>query len=231
MSYEQIVLTFRTLADRNRICILLLLAHHAELSASEIAEKLHLSRPNASFHLKMLCASGLVFRRRCGTWIFHSLRSAEQAGWLSSLAAAIREGVRNSGVKQLREYRDFGQQNAQRLVESLFRVATAFTSLRRLLLINHLRDSPAKALQDLLNAVPMSDQALSRHLTKLTNRGYLRSDSRSKEEKLRIPATFESRIQARVLSVVFQALRSGSSSDSAGPRSVDEEQTKTMARG
>jgi len=206
MSYEQIVLTFRTLADKTRLRILLLLAHQQELSASEIADKLRLSRPNTSFHLKMLCASGLVWRRRAGAWIFHSLPSGEQKGWPRSLVRAIQEAVRDYGVKQLRNRQDLASAHVDQLVNALFRIATAFTNVRRLLLINRLRQTPADGPHDLLAAVPMSLPALSRHMAKLTSRGYLRCRPVEKGGSLRIPASFDSRVQARVLSAVSEAL-------------------------
>jgi len=230
MSYEQIVLTFRTLADKSRLRILLLLVCHEELSASDIAEKTGLSPPNTSFHLKMLCASGLVWRHRSGAWIFHSLRASPQGGWLDSLVRAMRDAARDGRVKQLRHRADLASPTVQALLDALFRIATAFTNVRRLLLIKQLRKTAADGPEDLLRAVPMSDRALSRHMDKLTSRGYLRCPSATQKGKLRIPGSFESKVQARVLGAVFEALDLIPSRDSATLDPKDGEREKAVTR-
>lgn len=65
---------FAALADPTRRKILKLL-RGGSLSAGEIAEKFHLSKPTLSHHFRVLRAAGLVRAERRGTSIVYTLQS------------------------------------------------------------------------------------------------------------------------------------------------------------
>ena len=69
---------FFALAEVPRQQILLLLTEHHEMNVGQLAERLPLSRPAISHHLKILRQAGLVEVRQQGTENFHRL-SAESA--------------------------------------------------------------------------------------------------------------------------------------------------------
>lgn len=69
---------FFAMGEVPRQQILLLLAEHQEMNVGQLADRLPLSRPAISHHLKILRQSGLVEVRQQGTENFHRL-SAEQA--------------------------------------------------------------------------------------------------------------------------------------------------------
>jgi DNA-binding transcriptional ArsR family regulator len=64
---------FFAMAETPRQQIVLLLTEHQEMNVGQIAERLPLSRPAISHHLKILRQSGLVEVRQQGTENFHYL--------------------------------------------------------------------------------------------------------------------------------------------------------------
>ena len=75
---------FAALGDPTRRKILKLL-RAGSLSAGEIAEKFHLSKPTLSHHFRVLRAAGLVRAERRGTSIVYTL----QSNVLEDLAAEL----------------------------------------------------------------------------------------------------------------------------------------------
>lgn len=82
---------FAALADPTRRKILRLL-RSGSLTAGEIAERFHLSKPTLSHHFRVLRAAGLVRSERRGTSIVYTL----QSNALEDLAAELLELVPTS---------------------------------------------------------------------------------------------------------------------------------------
>lgn len=72
----QLARLFAALADPTRLRVLALL-RAMELSVGEIAQVLGQSQPRVSRHVKILAESGLIERRREGSWVFLGLGSGE----------------------------------------------------------------------------------------------------------------------------------------------------------
>ena len=79
---------FAALADPTRRKILRLL-RGGSLTAGELAERFHLSKPTLSHHFRVLRAAGLVRAERRGTSIVYTL----QSNALEDLAAELLELV------------------------------------------------------------------------------------------------------------------------------------------
>lgn len=75
LSNKQITIIFKALCDENRVQILRIL-QGGELCACHLLEKMNLSQPTLSHHMKILCDSGLVNGRKDGKWMHYSI-SAE----------------------------------------------------------------------------------------------------------------------------------------------------------
>jgi len=67
---------FKALGDANRLMIVDMLSC-GELCACRILEKFNITQPTLSYHMKILCDSGLVDARKDGKWTHYSLN--EQA--------------------------------------------------------------------------------------------------------------------------------------------------------
>ncbi len=107
--YELIDRVFRALASKPRREILKLLASHGaaddsrccdggdEVCACVFAERLGLSAPTVSHHMKSLLDAGLVSAEKRGLWVYYRL-NAEAFGpllrELGSLASCASEGCR-----------------------------------------------------------------------------------------------------------------------------------------
>lgn len=69
---NQIVQIFKALCDEKRVNIIKLLKS-GEMCACVIAEKLEITQPKLSYHMKILCSSGLVEHWYVGKWTHYKL--------------------------------------------------------------------------------------------------------------------------------------------------------------
>lgn len=81
--------TFAMLSDENRQQLLLLLFDEGELNVNELTERMHLSRPAVSHHLKLLLGAGLLQVRQEGKERYYSVSLAHSVALLQSLLASL----------------------------------------------------------------------------------------------------------------------------------------------
>ena len=89
---------YAAIADPTRRKILKIL-RAGSLSAGEIAEKFHLSKPTLSHHFRVLRAAGLVRAERRGTSIVYTL----QSNVLEDLAAELLDLIPSNARLQRRK--------------------------------------------------------------------------------------------------------------------------------
>jgi len=63
---------FKAFCDENRLRILELL-RSGEKCACVILERMDISQPTLSHHMRILCDSGIVISRRDGKWMYYSI--------------------------------------------------------------------------------------------------------------------------------------------------------------
>jgi DNA-binding transcriptional ArsR family regulator len=88
---KELVAVFRQLADPTRLRILATLMEQGELSVKALTDRLSLTQPVVSHHLKMLRMASLVQCRRAGIFILYRIDSTELANLMErgfALAAA-----------------------------------------------------------------------------------------------------------------------------------------------
>lgn len=71
-NYGEYVLYMKALADETRVKIFDMLSE-GELCACKILEDFNITQPTLSYHMKILCDSGLVNSRRDGVWMKYSI--------------------------------------------------------------------------------------------------------------------------------------------------------------
>ncbi|RPF47339.1 ArsR family transcriptional regulator [Hydrogenoanaerobacterium saccharovorans] len=71
-SYDVTAEVFKALCDPNRLIVLELL-QTGEKCACMLQEELNISQPTLSYHMKVLCDSGIVQSRKEGKWTHYSL--------------------------------------------------------------------------------------------------------------------------------------------------------------
>lgn len=75
-NYADYALIFKSLADETRLKIIDMLSND-ELCACKILENFEITQPTLSYHMKILCDSGLVVGKREGAWMRYSLNSEQ----------------------------------------------------------------------------------------------------------------------------------------------------------
>lgn len=78
---------FRALGDPNRLAILALL-RSGEKCACVLMERLDMGQSAVSYHMKILCASGVVTSRQEGKWTHYRLSETGGPGCCGAAAAA-----------------------------------------------------------------------------------------------------------------------------------------------
>lgn len=71
-NYEQYAVMLKALGDETRVKIFSMLSNE-ELCACNILEEFNITQPTLSYHMKILCESGLVDSRRDGVWMKYSI--------------------------------------------------------------------------------------------------------------------------------------------------------------
>ena len=89
MDYRNDAKLFKALSDENRLQILTQL-NNEEKCACVLLEKLAISQPTLSHHMRILAEARLVECRKEGKWMYYSLRrgaAEEMAGLLAAYLA------------------------------------------------------------------------------------------------------------------------------------------------
>ena len=87
---------FKAFSDENRLKILEML-RSGEKCACILLEKMNITQPTLSHHMKILCGSGIVVSRRDGKWVHYSINNdvcRHAAELLRLLTAAVPEELR-----------------------------------------------------------------------------------------------------------------------------------------
>ncbi|USZ14113.1 metalloregulator ArsR/SmtB family transcription factor [Moraxella sp. FZFQ2102] len=80
---------FTVLADENRHKILYLLWENGKMNVNEITEKVHLSRPAVSHHLKIMLQANTVSVEQIGKERFYSIAMHDEIEKLKQLVYAM----------------------------------------------------------------------------------------------------------------------------------------------
>ena len=88
---------FKAFCDENRLMILEML-QGGEKCACVLLEKLHISQPTLSHHMKIIVDSGVVTARKDGKWIFYSINGAgsKKAAKLLRQLTTVTKGIVNN---------------------------------------------------------------------------------------------------------------------------------------
>ena len=93
-SYREYAWVFQALSDEKRLVILEIL-HGGERCANDLLEQLDISQSTLSYHMKILCRSGIVVSRQVGKWMYYRISeegSANACRILHSMTFLCPEG-------------------------------------------------------------------------------------------------------------------------------------------
>jgi len=74
-SYPEYVSLFKAIADQTRLNIVDLLSC-GEMCACQLLDNFKITQPTLSYHMRILCNSGIVNGRRDGAWMYYSINGA-----------------------------------------------------------------------------------------------------------------------------------------------------------
>lgn len=102
---------FKALGDDVRLRIVALLSH-GELCVCHLEEALDLTQPNASRHLALLRAAGIVAHRRRDKWVYYSLATQPNEDCKRQLKALVssfaNKGALSRDIERLRKVKGPG---------------------------------------------------------------------------------------------------------------------------
>jgi DNA-binding transcriptional ArsR family regulator len=148
--------TCRVLANVTRLQLFAQLTRKQPQSVSQLAEAVALTMPVASQSLRALEARGLLTAKRIRRRVEYRIPSAAEAGGRADLIAALQITLRSTPVP----------------TEQVMKIATAFTHVARVEIVRALASGP-KTQEQLQSLVRLSAPAVSRHLSKLSARGFV----------------------------------------------------------
>lgn len=99
--YQQQARIFKAFCDPNRLEILELL-RSGELCACKLQDQLQLTQSGLSYHMKILCESGIVTSRQEGKWTHYSLNTAGCAQ-----AVTLLRQITTPKTEQCRDFQGF----------------------------------------------------------------------------------------------------------------------------
>ncbi len=91
---------FRAFSDERRLRVLELLSQ-GEQCACVLLQELEISQPTLSYHMKILCRSGIVKERPVGPWKYYSI-DAEGCAYAQKLLQALSFGGEKVEIRLIR---------------------------------------------------------------------------------------------------------------------------------
>jgi ArsR family transcriptional regulator, arsenate/arsenite/antimonite-responsive transcriptional repressor len=90
---------FKALGDETRVRIVALLAH-GELCVCHVEAALGLSQPNASRHLSILRAAGILETRRAGNWVYYGITRQDDESRRAQLRSLVRRFAKSEVLQR-----------------------------------------------------------------------------------------------------------------------------------
>jgi DNA-binding transcriptional ArsR family regulator len=153
--------TCRIIACETRLKLLWSLFKENELNVTQLTLAASDHLPNISIHLRLLAEHGLVVYRRENMNVFYRAEANFAMEFAPPLLDALRDGFQHSMS-----------------FKTAIRQATALSHGRRVEIIQVLKGK-SRSFEELQNATGMSSSALSRHLFKLIDRGFVEQENKA----------------------------------------------------
>ena len=213
---DPLICLFRALANVTRLRVLMVVSRRPGATVGDVVEEVASTEPVVSKHLSLLASLGLVDTAPSGRVVHVRLASRGRCSEVSAKVLSILTSAWGSGPKANSTLSNVwnwvvadGEElppSWEAVFERMAFVFTAYTHLRRLLILRHLaRNGPVR--QDALaEAIGMSPPAASRQLSKLRRRGLVERAGDGGNGAWRLVPRPQSRFQARVHRAVVDAL-------------------------
>lgn len=208
---DYLVRLFRTLANARRLAILRLIASRPDSLVTGIAAELGIPQSKVSAHLKLLFDHGIVEKRPTGACVLTKIGRPRDARHevLKALRRIIQRLLGSATLADAGQAvcSDEKRLTWDRVYETMCFDFTAYTHLRRLLVLRFLDQQDAATLPRICREIGMSHMAAWRQTDKLIRRGILcegRAGRTIVVDVCREPSTW---LRRQLLTCVLAALR------------------------
>jgi Predicted transcriptional regulators len=99
-SYAEYVLLFKAIADQTRLNIVDLLSD-GEKCACQLLDNFQITQPTLSYHMRILCDSGIVDGRREGAWMYYRIN-----GLVIENLSEFLSGIKSNKDQSIGKYYD-----------------------------------------------------------------------------------------------------------------------------
>ena len=207
-----IVRLFRALAFARRLQIIRLITTRPGLTLGQVASETGMPMPDASRHLNLLSDHGIIDARPSGTFLLarpgsptatpHIVLKRIRAFMRSHLGAGTATAAAEAVCPNCH------QPEWASVFEAMCFEFTAYTHLRRLLILRTLLKCEQADLLTIMREVGMSRTAARRQTDKLVRRGVLAESRSGRKQVLEIPEAFGTPFRSMLLAAVRDYLLS-----------------------
>ncbi len=100
-SYAEYVLLFKAISDQTRLKIVDILSG-GEMCACQLLDNFTITQPTLSYHMRILCESGLVQGKRDGAWMYYRLDGdvvENISEFLFKIKSNTKQAFKEQGIK------------------------------------------------------------------------------------------------------------------------------------
>ena len=206
-----IVRLFRALANVRRLAILHFAVQNPGCKVTKIARELSLPQTIVSNYLKLLCEHGLAEKRPSGTYVLVSVGRPGDARHV--VVRRVREILRRlfgsadvAGAARA-VCPDTDSADWATIYEALCFDFTAYTHLRRLMILRLLDREGTMAMEEVRRQLSMSPLAARRQTDKLVRRGIISVKKGAQDDTITIRKKSFSWLRRQLLESVMSSLR------------------------
>ncbi|MBM4047405.1 MAG: helix-turn-helix transcriptional regulator [Planctomycetes bacterium] len=187
---DLIVATFRALANPVRLRLLLLVHSEPGITVHALAERAKILDHAASRHLKVLAEYRLVHTAASGRYVecFPAREGSTSNAFLRDVQRLLRRLLGgedlNRTPSKVCDLVEASERTWDAVFAALMKQFTAYTHLRRLMMVRHLALHRPCGMADLVSGIGMSEDACRRHLDKLERRYLARQAGRGGDWEL-----------------------------------------------
>ena len=197
---------FRTLAFERRLRIVQLAFRQPGITLREIQSGLSMSEPDASKHMKLLSAHGIIDSRPSGRYLLASPATPAGTGHLllKRVRLLLKKRLKEDTLAEaaLAVCPDVDDADWNDVLSAMCFEFTAYTHLRRVLIIRMLSKQRRADLPTIMRSIGMSHAAACRHVDKLVRRGVLCDAMSGNKHLVQIPASFTTPFRGSLFTAV-----------------------------
>ena len=197
---------FRTLAFERRLQVVQLVFQQPGITLHQVQSELCMPEPDASKHMKLLSAHGVIDSRPSGKYLLASpaIPAKTSHVLLKRVRLLLEKLLKEDTLVEAAQAVCPGVDDADwsDVLNAMCFELTAYTHLRRLLIIRMVSKQRQADLLTIMGLIGMSHSAARRHTDKLIRRGVLCAARTGNRHLVQIPANFTTPFRGSLFAAV-----------------------------